>query len=99
MGCLMSDHQISGWNDFLKLCQHAKSKTELEELLRCFLTAEERNDIALRIELIAELLKGKKTQREIAKNLRISIAKITRGSNILKEVDPKFKKYLEKELL
>lgn len=84
-----------GWKTFINLCLRAKTFERFEEILKTFLTFEEQAQIPDRILLIKELLKGKKTQRDIAKDLKISIAKITRGSNLLKTLDPELKKYLK----
>lgn len=75
-----------GWRGFLSLCSKAASPEELDELFWLFLTHEERKDIAARYLIIRELVLEKKTQREMAKDLGVSIAKITRGSNFLKMV-------------
>ena len=88
-----------GWREFLKLCLDTKSPKQLNELLELFLTTEERSAIALRVKLIQELLRNKKTQRDIASDLEISIAKITRGSNALKIIPDSLKQFLEKDLL
>jgi TrpR family trp operon transcriptional repressor len=61
----------------------------LEELL----TPSEIADIAARWALVKEL-KAKKPHREIAKNLGISLCKITRGSRELKKPDSVFQKFL-----
>lgn len=87
-----------GWTRFLKLCRETKSQAQLDELLQLLLTSEERHAVGLRVELISELLKGKKTQREIAADLEISIAKITRGSNALKIIPTTLKNFLLKKL-
>ncbi|MCB1826872.1 MAG: trp operon repressor [Coxiellaceae bacterium] len=90
--------KVHGWDNFLTLCRQAKTPSQLNELLELFLTVEERNAIGLRVQLISELMKGDKTQREIAADLKISIAKITRGSNALKIVSASLKKFLAKVL-
>ena len=64
-------------------------------LFDLFLTKAEQEDIALRYNIITELLSGKKTQREIAKEFHVSIAKITRGSNALRITDQKIKKIID----
>lgn len=76
--------EIDGWRSFLKLCRAAKGEKELDELFWLLLTPEERKDISTRILIVKELVRGEKTQRQIAKDLKVSIAKITRGSNFLK---------------
>lgn len=83
-----------GWWRFLKLCQQFKSPQKLNELCQLFLTHEERNDIGLRYKIVEQLLKEQKTQREISEDLSVSISKITRGSNCIKETDDKLKKLL-----
>jgi TrpR family transcriptional regulator, trp operon repressor len=87
-----------GWRQFIELCQQTKTKQELNELLRFFLTPSEKEAINYRVELIRELLRGDKSQRIIAGDLKISIAKITRGSNQLKYTGEKLKRFLTKRL-
>ena len=94
----MASKRDQGWRDFLTLCQEAKSAVQLDELFQLLLTNEERSAIGLRVELIDELLQGKKTQREIAAELEISIAKITRGSNALKIIPESLKRFLVNHL-
>ncbi|MFT5880673.1 MAG: TrpR family trp operon transcriptional repressor [Moritella sp.] len=53
-------------------------------LLPLLLSADELNAINGRTLVYKELLSGEKSQREIAKEHKISIATITRGSNNLK---------------
>jgi TrpR family trp operon transcriptional repressor len=84
-----------GWRGFLRLCSEAEGPQALDELLWLFLTPEERTDIATRYLIVRELLKGKKTQREMAKDLGVSIAKITRGSNFLKMISKDLRRLLE----
>ncbi len=52
----------------------------------------------MRYLIIKELLQKKKPQRQIAKDLNVSIAKITRGSNELKRMHPKLLQFLKKNL-
>ena len=84
-----------GWRGFLSLCSEAESPEKLSELLWLFLTPEERKDIATRYLIVRELVRGKKTQREMAKDLGVSIAKITRGSNFLKMISKDLRGLLE----
>lgn len=87
-----------GWLSFVKLCASAKDAKALELLLELFLTAEEKDSLSTRYLIVKELLAGQKTQREIAKDLSVSIAKITRGSNELKRIAPKLRQHLETAL-
>lgn len=64
----------------------------LEELL----TASELRDVVLRWVLLERLVEGV-SQRKIAKDLKISLCKITRGSRILKDSDSVAARLLRKE--
>jgi TrpR family trp operon transcriptional repressor len=66
----------------------------IEDFLRSILTPAETADIAARWALV-KCLDNKIPQREIAKNLGLSLCKITRGSRELKRPDPPFKRMLE----
>ncbi|MEI6055684.1 MAG: trp operon repressor [Lentisphaerota bacterium] len=79
---------------FIKISTLIKDEKQLEEFYELFLTSEERKDIAQRLEIVFELLKAEKPQREIAKKLNTSIAKITRGSNCLKTISSDLKNAL-----
>ena len=61
----------------------------IEDFLRCLLTQAEIADIAGRWALV-KALRQKKTQREIARDLGISLCKITRGSRELKKHNSAF---------
>jgi TrpR family trp operon transcriptional repressor len=63
----------------------------IEDFLRCLLTPAEAADIAARWALV-KALKEKTPQREIAKNLGLSLCKITRGSRELKKPNSAFKR-------
>ncbi|MBM3184397.1 MAG: trp operon repressor [Chlamydiae bacterium] len=83
-----------GWRRFLDLCRKAKDPKELDQLFQAVLTPAERHEIAFRVLIFQELLHGDKTQREIAKDLPISLALVSRGSNVLKTMDPEVRSLL-----
>ena len=83
-----------GWRNFLQILAQEQDPKKLEMLSWLLFTAEERESLASRTRIIAELLQGNMTQREIAKKYGVSIAKITRGSNALKEVSKELKDFL-----
>lgn len=87
-----------GYKLFLNSCNEQKTISEIQALFDFFLTPEEKNAISLRVTLTQALLKGKLTQREIASQFGVSIAKITRGSNMLKLISDKTKNILIKSL-
>lgn len=88
----------AGWRDFIKLCLKTDNEKVLSSLFDFILTQEEKESIALRYLIIKELLKQKKTQRDMAKDLQVSIAKITRGSNELKRTSPKLIEFFKKNI-
>jgi len=88
----------SGWRDFLALCSEIHDPEELNRLFALFFTFEERETMASRYVIIKALLEGVLTQREISEKHKISIAQITRGSNALKIIDPRFKEDLKKKV-
>ncbi len=90
----MSDNH--GLKFFISLCKSIDDEEMLDALFELFFTPEEIIDLANRGHIIQELIKGEKTQREMSKDLNVSIAKITRGSNELKRVDKKLIEYLRK---
>ena len=95
----MTDLHNKGWHDFLTLMRATDSDNEFSELCDLLFTLEEKEQIALRVELVKALLKGDKTQRQISQDLSISIAKITRGSNALKTASHDLKAQIKRALL
>jgi len=61
-----------------------KTPQKAKELLNDILTPNEINDVVSRLQII-KLLKQGFPQREIAKMLKISIAKVTHGSRYIQE--------------
>ncbi|AKP72311.1 transcriptional regulator [Piscirickettsia salmonis] len=94
----MNQATEEGWWRFIDLCAGLE-KDQLSQVLKIFLTAAEVDDVSMRTLLVGELLAGKKTQRQIAADLAISITKITRGSNELKRVDSHLRAMLEEALI
>ena len=90
------DKYQKGLECFIELCLSTKDKKTASLLFDLFLTPEERTDLAMRFFIVKELLQEEKTQRQIAKDLNVSIAKITRGSNELKRIDRKLLTYLKR---
>jgi TrpR family trp operon transcriptional repressor len=61
----------------------------IEDFLRCLLTPAETADIAGRWALV-KALRMKKSQRDIARDMGVSLCKITRGSRELKKENSAF---------
>lgn len=87
-----------GWWRFLELCSKLSSTDQLNELFDLFLTHEERDAIALRVMLVNRLLEQKQSQQVIAKELGISLSKMTRGSNAMKTIKPQLREFLKSQL-
>ena len=88
----------AGWRVFTQLCLESNNEKMLSSLFDLLLTQEEKESIATRCLIVVELLKQEKTQRVIAEDLHVSIAKITRGSNELKRMPPKLLEFLRKNM-
>lgn len=71
------------WSDLFDHI-HTMSPSAQQRLVKLLLTAEEQKIILNRLAITRDLLLGHNTQRSIAKQLGVSIATITRGSNALK---------------
>lgn len=89
----------TGWHEFIALCLSSKNEKELSALLELFLTAEEKDAVSTRCLIVKALLKQELPQRQMADELHVSIAKITRGSNELKRIAPKLKAFLLENLV
>jgi len=89
----MTSNEEEGWRRFLDLCKSIDPE-ELDKFFKAVLTHTERHEIAFRILIFRDLIRGEKTQREIARDLPISLAIVSRGSNVLKTMEPELRKIL-----
>lgn len=78
-----------------ELKKTAHDKNLLQEFLRDLLTPRELKDISLRWQIIKQLNDGI-PQRQVARNLSVSVATVTRGSKELADKHGGFKKVLER---
>ena len=74
-----------------------KTKESINNFLLEILTESEVETLSKRWCIVKMLLDGK-TQREISKELNVSLCNVTRGSKILKNQNSVVKKYLTKEI-
>lgn len=91
---MLEQNRLKAWNDFLHFVKIALENNELDSFLALYLTDDEKNMLAVRHEILARLLKKEDTQRQIAKELQISISKVTRGSNALKKVSKQLQEFM-----
>lgn len=89
---------LAQWNAFLEILQTAFAQNKAQELLTLLLTADERDAVGLRLQIVAQLLNKNLSQREIQQNLNTSAATITRGSNMLKTMDSDFIHWVKQQL-
>ena len=86
------------WNAFLATLQTAFEQGKAQDFLTLLLTPDERDAVGLRLQIVAQLLDKNLSQREIQQNLNTSAATITRGSNMLKTMDPDFINWVKSQL-
>ena len=79
-------------------CKPHLNKGKPQDLLTLLLTPDERDAVGLRLQIVAQLLDKNLSQREIQQNLNTSAATITRGSNMLKTMDPDFINWVKSQL-
>ncbi|MEM7403077.1 MAG: trp operon repressor [Myxococcota bacterium] len=88
----------AGWNQLVQLLLQVQDEQHMNELLRLLLTFNERESLANRYRIVQELLCSHKPQRQIVKELRVSIAKVTAGSNGLKHISGSLKQLLQQQM-
>ena len=89
---------LEQWNAFLATLQTAFEQGKAQDFLTLLLTPDERDAVGLRLQIVAQLLNKNLSQREIQQNLNTSAATITRGSNMLKTMDPDFINWVKSQL-
>jgi TrpR family trp operon transcriptional repressor len=82
----MNNAAKTSYDEMIGILCGISDSVSMTKLLSELLTEAERNDLVLRWRLLDQLADGV-PQREIAKNLSISLCKITRGAKILKDED------------
>lgn len=73
--------------ELVKLLCEIASQEAMAQILSNLLTPQEREEIALRLQIFKGLLAGE-SQRNLAKRLNVSLATISRGSRELKYGKP-----------
>ncbi|ABR74910.1 Trp operon repressor [Actinobacillus succinogenes] len=86
------------WNTFIETLRTAFKEGKEQEFLTLLLTPDERDAVGLRLQIVAQLLDKNVPQREIQQNLSTSAATITRGSNMLKMMDPDFLAWVKEQV-
>lgn len=94
----MKQQKSEQWQTLLKMLKVACDQGKEAQLLTLLLTADEREAISLRLQIVAQLLEGSRSQREILQDLNTSAATITRGSNMIKTMPEDFLEWVQKEI-
>ena len=80
-------------SNIAKILSKVKNPAEIENFIVEILTESELDTLSKRWQIMEMLSQGR-TQRDIAKELKVSLCKVTRGSHILKKKDSVSAKYL-----
>ncbi len=86
------------WTAFIEVLRNAFEQGKEQDLLMLLLTADERDAVGLRLQIVAQLLDKNISQREIQQNLSTSAATITRGSNMIKLMPPEFMNWVKEQV-
>ena len=76
--------ESSDWQSFVAQCHQFEDVKDLETFFDVFLTLSEKDELVKRFNIVKELLQSNKTQREISRDLKVSIANVSRGANVIK---------------
>lgn len=74
------------FNEFVDFLLQAKDRRAMEKRLRALLTPAELHDIPNRLK-ITRLLKQGMAQRDIARQLKVGIATVSRGSKAMVDIE------------
>jgi TrpR family trp operon transcriptional repressor len=74
-----------GWQQLSDILLSMHSPKDMQTILQFLLSEEEAVQLSKRMLLIQRLIEGRAAQRHIAKELSMSLATITRCSNLLKQ--------------
>ncbi|WP_150465442.1 trp operon repressor [Francisella sp. SYW-2] len=80
-----------GWQQFINILSETSDPQDINIICDFLLTKEEKEQLSKRVLLTKELIKKTKSQREISKEIGISICTVTRCSNALKDCSTRVK--------
>ena len=82
----------SNINEIAKIIKKQNSKEEVASFLKELLSESEMETLSKRWRILSMLAEGR-TQRDIVRELNVSLCKVTRGSKILKEKNSVIARY------
>ncbi|KGQ33872.1 Trp operon repressor [Gallibacterium anatis] len=89
---------LDRWQELITFLRQGFASGKEQEVLMMLLTPDERDSLGLRLQIVKQLLEKKSSQREIQQNLNTSVATITRGSNLIKSIEPDFLQWVKAQL-
>ncbi|CAM4422243.1 trp operon repressor [Vibrio agarivorans] len=96
---MSSKPDYSQWDEIIALIKESVDQEQHELLLTLLMTPDEREAMLTRVNIVAELLKGDLSQRQISQMLGVGVATITRGSTELKSKTEEQKAIIEQLVL
>ena len=69
---MQTPSERKAWQEFLNFCSKLKTPERFHEFFELFLTINEREELLARYQIVKELLKGQRTQREIAEDFKVN---------------------------
>ena len=86
------------WKKLQMLIERSCQEKCLDQCLDLLLTMDEKDNLIKRYLIIEGILDGSMPQRQLAEELKISISKLTRGSNELKKIKPTLRSFLKRNM-
>ncbi|KEI35173.1 transcriptional repressor protein TrpR [Francisella sp. W12-1067] len=87
-----------GWQQLVNILSENTDPQDISVICDFLLTKEEKEQLSKRVLLTKELIKKSKSQREISKEIGISICTVTRCSNALKDCPTRVKKIFSENI-
>lgn len=88
----------NGWQQLINILSENSDPQDINIICDFLLTKEEKEQLSKRVLLTKELIKKSKSQREISKEIGISICTVTRCSNALKDCSARVKKIFSENI-
>ena len=88
----------NGWQQLINILSGNSDSQDISIICDFLLTKEEKEQLSKRVLLTKELIKKSKSQREISKEIGISICTVTRCSNALKDCSARVKEIFSENI-
>ncbi|MBK2356440.1 trp operon repressor [Francisella hispaniensis] len=88
----------NGWQQLINILSENSDPQDISIICDFLLTKEEKEQLSKRVLLTKELIRKAKSQREISKEIGISICTVTRCSNALKDCSTRVKEIFSENI-